>query len=202
MGAVSQQESLWPDLQRSTGKGSIDHLERYYTPDKLARFCLSLLPWEGIESVLEPHGGGGAFVRRFECLKIGAKLHVMDVDATCWAHKKWKGQAVLGDFLTHPALPRVDRVIGNPPFSSAEQHVERGLEVASEVCFLLPVSRFDAQERVPFYRDIPLRKVWKLGERVWPGSRQIAFFWFDVTWPHTWHQTEIVLWDGPITEVA
>ena len=190
------QESLWPDEARTTGLGSIDHLERYYTPDKLARFCLNLLPWEGIETVLEPHGGGGAFVRRFEhlVLPVKPKLHVLDLDNTCWVHRKWQGTPILGNFLYHEPLPRVDRIIGNPPFSNAEAHVDRGLEVSPQVCFLLPMSRFDAGERVPWYSKAPLRKVWALGERVWPGSRQIGFFWFDRDWPHPWWQTEVVSW--------
>lgn len=191
------QESLLPDEVRTTGRGNIDRLERYYTPDQLAHFCLNLLPWQDVGSVLEPHGGGGSFVRQFERLGLAADLHVLDIDPTCWVHQKWPGETVEADFLSFPDLPRVDRVIGNPPFSNAEEHVDRGLGIASEVCFLLPMSRIDAQARTPWYINAPLRKVWALGERVWSGSRQIGFFWFDASWTHSWWQTEVVLWQRP-----
>jgi hypothetical protein len=199
------QESLWPDQERTTGRGSIDHLERYYTPDVLARFCLDLLPWTGIRRVLEPHAGGGAFLRGFGWKQANddalqhAQIEALDLDPRCWAIQQWgerRGGSIRRADFIHADLDGEswDRVIGNPPFSNAELHVDRGLGVAREVAFLLPVSRFDAGERVPFYQRIPLRKVWKLGERVWPGSRQIGFFWFDREWPHPWWQTEVVSW--------
>ena len=79
-----------------------------------------------------------------------------------------------------PAAPRpYDRVIGNPPFSTAEAHVERALQVAAEVVYLLPVSRLETPSRQAYYASTPLRSVTLLGERVWPGSRQIGLFWWD-----------------------
>lgn len=215
------QTTLWPGLGYSTGLGSTDHLERYYTPDALARFCLDLLPWQIGIRVLEPHAGGGAFLRGMGSISEIATLDALDLDPKCWAHTTWHSKTSLrfpndrtpglhgrlskvgmiesrfnrADFLSFDLEGRVyDRVVGNPPFSNAEDHVARALQVADECCFLLPVSRLDAGERVSFYRDIPLRKVWNLGERVWPGSRQIGFFWFDKRWKKPWWQTEVISW--------
>lgn len=172
-----------PDLdQRSVG----DDLERVYTPDWLARFCVGLLPWSISPlyptRVLEPHAGGGAFLRALEGLApLGARLRIgaLDIDPTCWAVRE-RGAAV-HDFLAPlgPNPPACDRVIGNPPFDAAEAHVDRGLEVADEVAFLLPLSRWDAQERASWWQAAPLRHCWILPKRIWPGSRQIGFFWFD-----------------------
>jgi hypothetical protein len=233
----------------------MDHLERYYTPDALARFCLDLLPWQIGIRVLEPHAGGGAFLRGMGSISEIATLDALDLDPKCWAHTVWAASGKASDseqggfshpspgpcrfqpwhdkelrraaavsnssstpldpterigswtrgviesrfnradFLSFDLEDRVyDRVVGNPPFSNAEDHVARALQVADECCFLLPVSRLDAGERVSFYRDIPLRKVWNLGERVWPGSRQIGFFWFDKRWKKPWWQTEVISW--------
>lgn len=173
---------------RTTGRGSVDHLERYYTPDDLARFCVDLLPWDGVRNVLEPHAGGGAFVRALE--HRGVPVFAMDVDAECWTLQE--RAATVGDFLTSSA-PLVDRVVGNPPFSNAEQHVDRGLEFAREVAFLLPMSRLDSARRSHWWQAAPLRHVWLIAERIWPGSRQCGFFWFDRA--HSGPPTfEIVRW--------
>jgi predicted RNA methylase len=152
-------------------------LERVYTPDALAHRCCGLLPWgKGNMRVLEPHAGGGAFLRALD--GYTSRIHALDIDPTCWSVRE--RNAGVADFLgTKMIRADYDRVVGNPPFDNAEQHVDRALSIAHEVAFLLPVSRWDAAERLQWWQDAPLRHVWLFAERVWPGSRQIGFFWFD-----------------------
>lgn len=174
------QASFWPGTDRTCGRGSIDHLERYYTPDDLAAFCLSLLPWDGIDAVLELHAGGGAFIRAADALPYPPRVIAIDADPNCWAVRH--SRAAVGNALTHGFVGRIDRVIGNPPFSNAEQHIDRALELAPEVAYLLPMSRLDSAQRSHWWQAAPLRHVWLIAERIWPGSRQCGFFWFDRGW--------------------
>ena len=172
------QAPLWADLQRTTGRGSVDRLERYYTPDPLAQFCLGLLPWSGVRHVLEPHAGGGAFVRAAAAYDVDVRA--LDLDQHSRAVKEYG--AVCADFLADAPLPAFDRVVGNPPFSNAEQHVQRALEIAPQVAFLMPLDRLESRSRYAFWQAAPLRHVWVLSERVWAGSRCIAWFWWDREW--------------------
>lgn len=158
--------------------------EAVYTPDWLARAVVELLPWHGIETVLEPHVGGGAFVRAIEELEPGVFVRTMDADpgaprtySGAWPHQ-------VGDFLTDVAYSGLifDRVIGNPPFSDAEQHVLRALVLADEVAFLMPVSRMETPTRSAFYAEAPLRRLYLFSRRVWEGSRHIGLYWFDRGW--------------------
>ena len=175
---MSEQVPMWENRGYSTGLGSVDALERYYTPDALARFCVGLLPWEGDDRVLEPHAGGGAFVRAVQEHTRYQFIGGYDLDPNCWAVRN--EIADLGDWLTADVPSGlIHRVIGNPPFSNAEEHVDQGLRVAPEVAFLLPMSRWDAHSRCGWWQNAPLRHVWVLSRRIWPGSRQCGFFWFD-----------------------
>ena len=187
------QVGLWGDeFVYTTGHGSKDALERHYTPDELAHFVLGLIP-AGYRTVLEPHAGGGAFLRALACRAEHLNVTALDIDPQCWSVRT--GRALHCDFSRfHVAVP-FDIAIGNPPFSNAEDQVDHALTVAQQVVFLLPFSRTETPERAAFYDSRPLRKVWVLAERVWPGSRQIAVFWFDATWTGT---TEVVFtsWRG------
>lgn len=167
------QVPIWPERDRTTGRGSVDHLERYYTPDQLAGFLLGLLPWRGIRTVLEPHAGGGAFVRalkRIRRLDVAAN----DADPHSWAVQH--GGATCSNIFSFSA--EVDRVVGNPPFSNAEEHVTRCLDLADEVAFLMPLDRLETSGRLHFWQQNPAHRIWVLAERVWPGSRACAFFWW------------------------
>ena len=62
----------------TSGRGQVDALERYYTPDDLAAFVVGLLP--PVATVLEPHAGGGAFLRALETAGPRGDLHVKASD--------------------------------------------------------------------------------------------------------------------------
>jgi hypothetical protein len=183
------QVPIWPDRDRTTGRGSVDHLERYYTPDDLAAFLVGLLPWDGVQSVLEPHAGGGAFLRALRDLD-GLQVKANDTDPHSWAVQH--GGATCCDlFSLHT---KADRVVGNPPFSNAEAHVERCLQLADEVAFLMPLDRLETAGRLAFWQRHPPRRIWVLAERVWSGSRACAFYWWTKTHTHT--QLDVISWKG------
>lgn len=167
------QVPIWPDRDRTTGRGSVDHLERYYTPDQLAEFLVRLLPWHGIGSVLEPHAGGGAFLRAMSHIK-GLQITANDADPTSWAVQH--AGASCGNVFQLDAT--VDRVVGNPPFSNAEQHAQKCFDLADEVAFLMPLDRLETSSRLGFWKHYPPKRIWVLAERVWPGSRACAFYWW------------------------
>lgn len=185
------QGALWPDRDRTRGRGAVDHLERYYTPPELAEFVLDLLPWDEIRSVLEPHAGGGSFLRLLQ-RRAGVVWFAYDADPSSWACVEDFARCC--DFLTVQHCD-VDRVVGNPPFSNAEQHAEHALELAPEVAFLMPLDRLESAGRLDFWRRCPPRKVWILSERVWAGSRAIAWFWWCRGWTGA-TELEVVSWKG------
>ena len=165
-GEPMTQVPIWPERDRTTGRGSVDHLERYYTP-----------------------AGGGAFLRALRDLD-GLQVKANDTDSHSWAVQH--GGATCCDlFRLHT---KADRVVGNPPFSNAEAHVERCLQLADEVAFLMPLDRLETAGRLAFWQRHPPRRIWVLAERVWSGSRACAFYWWTKTHTHT--QLDVISWKG------
>lgn len=133
--------------------GQKDKLDRFYTPADEALRLLSDLPaivpllagnpdCSGIE-FYEPSAGDGAFVRAVEELYPSASVRSFDIAPSlsplC--------DTAIGeqDFLDAD-IPYSDNriVIGNPPFGEqgrlCSQFVEKALDIAPTVCFILPPS--------------------------------------------------------------
>lgn len=133
--------------------GQKDRLDRFYTPVDEAFRLLSDLPvivpllagnpdCSGIE-FYEPSAGDGAFVRAVEELYPSASVRAFDIAPSpsplC--------DTTIGeqDFLDAD-IPYSDNriVIGNPPFGEQGrlcfQFVEKALDIAPTVCFILPPS--------------------------------------------------------------
>jgi len=122
-----------------------DVLDRYYTPDALALECLrvtmALLPPDAVR-VLEPHCGGGAFVRAARTLLPSAQLTTCDLDDVPAGARG--DHHVAGDFLSADLSGCYDLIAGNPPFRDPWPHVRRGLSLLSShgtVAYIMPLGR-------------------------------------------------------------
>lgn len=169
-----------------------DKLDRYYTPDALARACVDALEGEEeIRRVFEPSAGGGAFVRALHPVRHVAGC---DLDPAAEGLRLLGPRAVSADFLSlspercgvllsGPVL----WVIGNPPYRDAEAHVRHALRVSDRhVAFLLRASFLGSQKRVRgLWRETSLRKVWHIAPRPsFTGDgrtdgAEYALFWWD-----------------------
>lgn len=153
-----------------------DALDRYYTPDDVARRCLELHTWISGE-VLEPHVGGGAFVRALEPHR-DARLTVGDMDPNA-PGLELAPRSYVGDFLEHRG--EYDWVIGNPPYKVAEAHVRHALHLADRVGFLLRLAFLESQRRRPFWNTHPPSGVWVLSRRpsfTGGSTDNSAYAWF------------------------
>lgn len=135
-------------------------------------------------NVLEPSVGGGAFVRALHRRWPELRPSVRGVDQD-------RGAAglrdcfspVVGDFLAldFDVKWKTDLVIGNPPFSSAEKHVERALMYSPIVAFVLPLAILGVKKWQPYLDD--LYEVHPIVGRPWPKRvRETAFFIWRGKW--------------------
>jgi hypothetical protein len=123
--------------------------------------------------ILEPSAGPGRFVAAARVVWPGARVTAIDVDgahaeacraagARSFVESDWQAYAArmverrrLTPLVFLPPL----LVVGNPPFSRAQAHVEAALEVLHDgehLVFLLRQSFRGAVERVDFWRRTPL----------------------------------------------
>ncbi len=148
-----------------------DLLDRYYTPDEVALACVGTLDLRGVRYVLEPSVGQGAWVRalRFHTTPLSGPhlpLHIATCDVDPEAKHESSDEIVHGPFeeSISPGA-RFDLVIGNPPFSQAEEHVRLALRHGHTVAFLLRLAFLEGAKRRDFWRENPAYSVHVLTSR-------------------------------------
>lgn len=105
--------------------------QKYYTPAPLARYIVNkvkdVIGTENIEEYLEPSAGAGVFLEFFDKPFIAFDIYPENP------------QIQKVDFLlTKLQYKRGRVVLGNPPFSHAKDFIQKGLEIADYVAFILP----------------------------------------------------------------
>ena len=142
-------------------------LDQYFTRDDVARACVKMLPIQPGESVLEPHAGGGAFLRAL--VATGADLYAYDRDLS--PSDRWGVQVSgmwEGDFLSVEPDPGgyvFDWIVGNPPYNEAEAHIRKALQLAPNVAFLLRAGLMTPLKREGLRREFPVDEFHLLAPR-------------------------------------
>jgi len=140
--------------------------DAYFTPPALAlEICRRLSFLFSVERILEPSAGTGSFVAAARQVWPTAKIAAIDLherhEEACLAAFATRFDAL--DFLQlrGSALVRADLVLGNPPYSLAEEfvrHALSGIEVGATVAFLLRLSFLGSKGRLlGLFKEHPLR---------------------------------------------
>jgi hypothetical protein len=140
----------------------------YPTPNDLAvAICkrLSKVLPNGHFDVIEPSAGAGAFVRPLRELWGLQPLIAIDINPNVQALRDAGADDVFkADWVSWAQTYKVDGptlVVGNPPFSLAQEHISAGLDYllpGSHICFLLKMNFFGGKEReLTFWRQGQLR---------------------------------------------
>lgn len=174
-----------------------DALDRYYTPDALARQLVYVLSGVNPEVVVEPSVGDGAFARAVRARWPSAYILGVDAAPTTRAAEcvddlitdDWPVTAlsVLGQ---DPAFA-VDLVVGNPPYRYAEQHIGVALALRPKcAAFLLRLGFLAGAKHAAFWRENPPSEVHVLSKRPsftgdgrTDGSEYGWFVWCDLLGP-------------------
>lgn len=172
----------------ATGRGGKrERLDRYYTPEVLARVLVGRLDICPGESICEPSAGGGAFARALRDLPDPGPITCVDVDPMAPGLDAGNHAAV-SDFVHYKPAHRFDWIVGNPPYRHALAHVEHALTISDRVAFLLRLGFLESAKRAPFWELNPCRRIWALSERpsfTGGGTDATAygFFYWDALYP-------------------
>jgi len=146
-------------------------LDQYWTPDPLAEKLVELLPIWQDETALEPHAGGGAFVKALR--KRASWVGAIDLDPTApgleLASHSWVADSTTFEWRAGGIWAPPVWVGGNCPYKEAVKHVRAALKLSRRhVFFLIPLSFLESEGRSGFWRGegACLRGFWALQERV------------------------------------
>ena len=167
--------------------------DAYYTPTRLAKVLVNLLPIVEGARVLEPSLGQGAFA---DAIRLYTKdVYGVDIERNVLGEARCKYFAQ-ADFLSdehflpsNSSEPTFDWIIGNPPFSHAEEHLRHACKHSKNVAFLMRLAILESAKRIPLWKEVRLKKVWVLVQR--PSftdgktdSCAYGFFWCQQGWEY------------------
>lgn len=165
----------------STGRGSErEEDEKYFTRYPLALAICERLKADGVitapDVMMEPSAGAGAFVSAMAEVWAPDVLYANDIDTSLLleehvvrAQRTSRVVTSESDFGALAGTLPVDGLIGNPPFSLAEQHIRIGLEMLTDggaLAFLLRVNFLAGIERCAgLWTEHPPEYVYLLDKR-------------------------------------
>ena len=154
----------------SPGRGGARvEADRYYTPTRLAEAIVERIGVEPGTIALEPSAGAGAFVVALTHRKADVYAVDMDPGAEAFGRLGRSRKSVQQFEAPLPGeWPRPSLILGNPPFSCAEAHVRRALDVVApggRVVFLLRLAFLEGRVRANLWRDHTPSEVIVLVER-------------------------------------
>lgn len=183
--------------------------DAYMTPPAVADACCARLVEDGWvrrrSIVLEPSAGTGSFVRaaaKFfapSCIHANEPFATMDPDAV-----PERGHGML-TFLKFEDLDGngnnigpYDAVVGNPPFSLAEEHVKIALSmlaVGGSLAFVLRLNFMGAIKRCSFWRAHPPDAVYTLVPRPsFTGGGNDSTEYALFVWRHARRSGQVIDW--------
>lgn len=143
-----------------------DKLDRYYTPPRLAAACLDTIRWDLVRArhIVEPSVGGGAFLQAARLVHPDAEYTAVDMDPAAPGLALPGVHAVHADWLD-TVVPVGSVIIGNPPYSVAEEHVTHALRYGSVVAFLLRIGFLASRKRYAWWQANPPDEVHVISRR-------------------------------------
>lgn len=157
--------------------------DAYGTPTWCTEAIVKQVTWGASPFILEPCKGKGAILD---------VLHMNALMLTDWCEIQ-EGK----DFLTEDFQPscRYDFVLTNPPFSLAQEFIERSLEIANCVIMLLRINFLASSRRKEFWKRNPPTAIHVLTKRpsfTGNGTDATDYAWF--VWDSTRRQKQGFYW--------
>lgn len=135
--------------------------------------------------ILEPSAGNGNFIKALR--EYNYQNHITAVEIR---QEEFNGLRIIADnvliedFLTYKPEKYFKTIIGNPPYSIAQEFIEHCFEIAdkdTEIIMLLRTAFLESKKRYDFWQMHPLNNLYVLSQRpsfTGKGTDATSYAWF------------------------
>lgn len=157
----------------------------YATPTDAIHNLLNHYVFTPYGTILEPGAGNGNIIKALR--EKGYKNHISAVELRKEESENLKGLAdeiIIADFLTYKTDAKYDVIIGNPPYSHAQDFIDRSLELLKPggiLIFLLRTNFLESKKRFEWWQDKPPTRLYVLAKRpsfTGKGTDATSYSWF------------------------
>lgn len=154
----------------------------YPTPDELAERIVRAVG-RYPNRILEPSAGDGAFVRACRANWRHARVSQVEPGPHHFDPEVDGYRATIEEFAARLPDARFDLIIGNPPFSLAEEHVRLCIGMLApggRLVFLLRLAFLETKKRAKFWCECPPARITVLEDRpsfCWSWSCKAKHKW-------------------------
>ena len=134
--------------------------------------------------VLEPSAGNGNITEVVKSngnnFVVSLELREEELDSL----NAISDEVVIGDFLKYETEDEFDYIIGNPPYSLAQEFLEKCFELANEntkIIMLLRTNFLESKKRYEFWQKHPVNGLYVLSKRpsfTGKGTDATSYSWF------------------------
>ena len=134
--------------------------------------------------VLEPSAGNGNIVEiiKNNGINIITSLELREEEKNNL--EAISDSVIIGDFLKFETTEKFDYIIGNPPYSLAQDFLEKCFEIADEdtkIIMLLRTNFLESKKRYDFWQKHPVNGLYVLSKRpsfTGKGTDATSYSWF------------------------
>lgn len=179
----------------ATNRGSKRIESDYYaTPPEAIRTLLKnyRIAYAG-DTILEPAAGNGAIINELIHFGYTNNIHAIEIREEEKENLLRVADSVgIGDFLKMDLSNTYDVIIGNPPYSQAQEFINKSLaylKPGGRLIFLLRTNFLESQKRFKWWQDKPPTRLYVLSKRpsfTGKGTDATSYSWF------IWEKSRIV----------
>lgn len=121
-------------------------------------------------NILEPSAGNGNFIKVIRGLGYSNPITSVEIREDEYNNLKQydNNEVIITDFLKWQPNKNYKTIIGNPPFSLAQEFIEKCFKIANndtEIIMLLRLAFLESKKRYNFWQKYPVNKLYILSER-------------------------------------
>ena len=171
----------------ATGRGAVRQAYDFYATPLESVYSV-LDSFEGItlsDRILEPSAGNGNIIRALRARGFTNRIDAVEIRPEEWEHLEGiADEVILGDFLSYEPDLGYDVIIGNPPYSLAQEFVDKALELLAPgglLIFLLRTAFLESEKRFSWWQDHPISGLYTLHKRpkfTGKGTDATSYSWF------------------------